>query len=370
VSTFSCPIVQIPGFGKHKNADTLNITQIEGSVCIFKDGAFQKGDLALFVPIEAMVPFGHPAFDWLRDPKKPNQTHYRVKARRLRGVFSDGFLTPLHDVLPVGAEIITGDCETEINLPDGTSMKLGSDMGPLLGITKAVDQLPPQMGGDAEYGPDDVPVYDIEPWKKYKGVFDNTDEKVIITEKLHGTNSRFVYKDGRLWVGSRNRFLRDEERNLWWNVAREHGLETKLKNNPGLVVFGEVYGVQDLKYDCEPGKFKFAVFDMYHVFERRYLNWAEMWAACMELELPVVPVLYQGPIGDGSVVETYTNPLTPEESFPEANYGPYKSMLGTCIREGVVVKPAVERWNYHTHRTILKHVSQAYLLRKGGTEAQ
>jgi hypothetical protein len=47
---------------------------------------------------------------------------------------------------------------------------------------------------------------------------------------------------------------------------------------------------------------------------------------------------------------------------------PLKSTIAGCIREGVVVKPVVERWNYETHRTILKLVSEAYLLRKGGSE--
>jgi RNA ligase (TIGR02306 family) len=365
MSTFSCPVIRVSGFGKHKNADTLCITQVDGSTCIFKEGAFMKGDLALFVPIEAVVPFGHPAFDWLRDPKKPNQTQYRVKAKRLRGVFSDGFLTPIQE-LGYGVKIREKGDEFEITASDGvvTTLRLGQDLSAEFGITKAVDELPPHMGADQEAGPDDVPVYDIEPWKKYKWIFNDPDEPVVITEKLHGTNSRFTYRDGRLYVGSRNRFVRDTERNLWWAVAREHGLEEKLKAAAsGLVVFGEIYGVQDLKYDCEPGKYKFAVFDIYDTNERRYLSWITMRTFCAANDLPLVPTLYEGPIGDGSIVERLTN--------PETEGHVYRTKLGEgCIQEGVVVKPQCERWNEDTHRTILKHVSQAYLLRKGGTEAQ
>lgn len=370
MSTFACPIVKINGFGKHKNADTLCITQIEGSTCIFKEGAFQKGDIALFIPIEAVVPLDHPAFDWLKDPKKPNKTTHRVKARYLRGVFSDGFLTPISALTTAGEGWAVAEDDYGVLIERRTSdgaiytYRLGDDLSAVLGITKAVDQLPPNLNAEQEYGPDDrVPVYDIEPWKKYgRTVFDNPNEDVWITEKLHGTNARYVYADGRLWVGSRNRFIRDNDRNAYWNAAREFGLAEKLATRPDLVVFGEVYGVQDLKYDCKPGEFKFAVFDMYDLGSRRYLNAAELETQCKEWALPMVPTLYVGPIGDGSIVEQLTNP-------PEGDR-PFSSTLGECVREGVVVKPLVERWNEWVHRSILKHVSQAYLTRKGGTEAQ
>lgn len=80
------------------------------------------------------------------------------------------------------------------------------------------------------------------------------------------------------------------------------------------------------------------------------------------MDVPIVPVLYSGPIGDGTIVDDLTN--------PGEGGKPYVSSVDrVTLREGVVVKPTIERWNYSTHRTILKNVSQAYLLRKGGTEA-
>jgi hypothetical protein len=240
MSTFTCPVVEIPGHGKHRNADTLRITQVDGCVCIFKEGDFQTGDWAVLIPVDAMVPVEHPAFAFLKDPKKPNQTHVRIKARRLRGVFSDGLLLPVWAVAPLanvpeGAEesvdLDRNMVKTKMTFWDGFEVKLGQDVSERLGVTKAEDQAPAHMGGDAEYGPD-VPVYDIEPWKKFKGVFEDPDEVVAITEKLHGTNSRFQFADGRLWVGSRNRFLREDERNLWWRIAARYELAEKLSKLP------------------------------------------------------------------------------------------------------------------------------------------
>jgi RNA ligase (TIGR02306 family) len=370
MSTFTCPVVEIPGHGKHRNADTLRITQVDGCVCIFKEGDFQTGDWAVLIPVDAMVPVEHPAFAFLKDPKKPNQTHVRIKARRLRGVFSDGLLLPVWAVAPLanvpeGAEesvdLDRNMVKTKMTFWDGFEVKLGQDVSERLGVTKAEDEAPAHMGGDAEYGPD-VPVYDIEPWKKFKGVFEDPNEVVAITEKLHGTNSRFQFADGRLWVGSRNRFLREDERNLWWRIAARYELAEKLSRYPGLVLYGETYGdVQDLKYGQASGDRVFAAFDLYDVKKKEYLDYVDFKAICFELDIPTVPELYLGPIGDGSIVEQLTNPAEGEKSFTS-------TVDGKTLREGIVVKPVAERWNYNTHRTILKNVSHAYLLRKGGTE--
>jgi RNA ligase (TIGR02306 family) len=369
MSTFACPVVEIQGHGKHKNADTLRITQVEGSTCIFKEGAFDKGDWAVFCPVDAVVPLDRSYFAWLRDPKKPNKTHHRVKAMRLRGVFSDGFLTPLREIFPEfektrEAGIYLGRTAEGVE----HEVKLGSDLSEVLGVTKAEDILPPALHGDSERDPGFMPVYDLEPWKKYRGVFENG-EQVVITEKLHGTNSRFCYKDGRLWVGSHKRIVATDalsdgtipRPNMWWAIARQYGLEEKLKELPELVVFGEVYGdVQDLKYGVPPGERRFAVFDIYETALHEYAPWPLLKAFCDRLGLPTVPVLYEGPYS-ADLVEGLTNP-------PEGQPA-YTSTIAGCIREGVVVKTQKERWNPETRRTILKHVSQAYLLRKGGTEA-
>jgi RNA ligase (TIGR02306 family) len=73
-------------------------------------------------------------------------------------------------------------------------------------------------------------------------------------------------------------------------------------------------------------------------------------------ELPLVPRLYEGPYDIDRVLEIASGRET-------------VSGRGLHLREGVVVRPAVERYSPVTGgRAIAKAVSPAYLTRKGGTE--
>jgi hypothetical protein len=73
----------------------------------------------------------------------------------------------------------------------------------------------------------------------------------------------------------------------------------------------------------------------------------------VKLQIPVVPILYAGPYTPEKVLELAAGQSTLDN--------------GT-IREGVVVKPAQGRWNHACGRVILKMISEAYHLRKNGTE--
>jgi RNA ligase (TIGR02306 family) len=374
MSDFSCPLVEIQGFGKHKNADTLNITQVEGSCCIFKEGAFKKGDWAVFIPVNSVVPLDHPAFEWLKDPKKPDAKTHRVKARRLRGVFSDGFLVPVWDlraklVAEVGDEEVqhferVGDTNklVAMTLLGGVHVKLGQDCAQLLGVTKHEEALPPHMNTGNEADPGFMPTYNVEPWKKYKGEFVDGEE-VVVTEKIHGCNSRFAFRDGRLYVASHHSYKTEDERNLWWAVAFQYGLVEKMQKLDGYALYGEVYGdgIQDLKYGCASGERKFVAFDLYDMKNGVFLNYDDFCRLTSEHGIPRAPCLYRGPYSP-TLVEFHTNPVE-EEGKPLLS-----ALDGKTLREGIVIRTAVERWNPSTRRTNMKHVSQAYLLRKGGTE--
>jgi hypothetical protein len=57
--------------------------------------------------------------------------------------------------------------------------------------------------GIQDVGPDiPVPYYDLENWKKYKYLIPEG-EQVLYFEKVHGTNSRFVFHEGKMYAGSR-----------------------------------------------------------------------------------------------------------------------------------------------------------------------
>lgn len=125
-----------------------------------------------------------------------------------------------------------------------------------------------------------------------------------------------------------------------------------------MYILGEIYGkgVQDLAYVDDNAKY-FRAFDIYvgEPSSGRYLPPDEVERVCRVLDIDMVPVLYCGPYSK-EVVEEYTN-------GKETVSGKELHM-----REGVVIRPHDERRHDEIGRVILKSVSEAYLLRKGGTE--
>lgn len=382
MSDWTVHLIQIEKFGNHPNADSLDITQIYGQNVIFKRGTYKVGDLAVFLPPDTVMPMD-PAHPLLRDNPHLKPGH-RVDAVRLRGIFSNGFTVP--------ASVLF----TEEELKD---IPLGTHVAERIGVTKYEDQ-GDQLGtsGENEKDPGYMPCYtDIDGWAKYrtKGIINEGDE-VVLTEKIHGANGRFTFRDDRLWVGSRTsikaQYVSTDgiERNTWWKVAKDLNLEEKFKrllagdyvvddiqdgkvgriksrvdheftlledrDLSGTVLFGEVYGnVQDLKYGVTSGA-TFRVFDTYDQHLGRYNDWDVTVSIAKAMHLELVPELYRGP-------------WKPE--LEDMRNGPSVLYPGHT-REGYVVKPVKERFvqfdpdqrHCFTGRVIFKNVGEDYKLRK------
>jgi RNA ligase (TIGR02306 family) len=322
MSEFRVEVVQVGSLEKHPNADTLSITKVYDYPVIVKTGEFNPGDKAVYIPIDAIVPDNDPRFDFLGSNK-------RIKAKRLRGTFSMGLL-------------IKADPNLEI----------GQDVADIIGIKKWEPKETTTTGGDNERCPFFFPVYtDIENYRRWPDVLQEW-EPVIITEKIHGCNARFVYHKDRLWCGSRTGIKKQDPTSLWWKAANIHNLEERLKSIPGIVLYGEVFGqVQDLKYGAEKNDLFFAVFDAMDINTGKYLGWGETERLANLVDLPLVPILYKG-MWDKDLLKLCEG----------------KSTLADHIREGCVIKPLQERFDDKLGRVILKVVSEAYLLRKDGTE--
>jgi RNA ligase (TIGR02306 family) len=319
VSEFHVRIVKIDKVDKHPNADTLSLTSVEGYPVVFRTGEFSEGDLAVYLPVDSVVPDTE-QWAWLNGRR-------RVRAKRLRGIFSMGLLAPL----PV----------TAVGLP------IGINLQSLMQIEKWEPPVKLGFNTEAEACPFTFPEYsDLEGFRKY-GHAIYTGEEVVVTEKLHGTNSRYVFKDGRLWAASHRVVRKDLPGSLYWEVAKSFDLANKLSKYPDLVFFGEIYGkgVQDLIYG--ENHVAWRCFDILDLNTQRYLNYTDFTAITSDLALPTVPVLYLG---------GWKNELA------ELRNGP--STLAGHIREGFVVKPIVERFNVEIGRVALKYVGEDYLLRK------
>jgi len=330
---FRVETVRVGTIEKHPNADSLGIVQVFGYPVIVRLGDFAPGDIALYVPVDAVVPVEGP-FAFLDNPAHPGRPA-RVKAKRLRGVFSMGLLAEA----------------------PACAVREGEDFAERLGIVKYEEPEPILTAGENAPAPGGlpapVPYYDIESFRRWPDVLE-IGEDVEVTEKLHGANARFLVRDGVLHVGSHGRWKLPDGGTVWARAARQHGLAEKLAQYPDVVFFGEVFGqVQDLKYGARRGELFLRFFDLWHGVGGQWADRATRLAILGELGLDAVPELYRGPwsrdllaFADG------------RSTVPGADN----------IREGIVVKPIVGRTCDEIGRVILKHVGESYLLRKGGTE--
>lgn len=334
MSEFHVKVIRLPEkIGKHPNADTLAITHVLGAYpVIFKAGDFVPGQLAVYVPVDALVDVSRPEFTWLADPQRPSKTHHRVKARRLRGIFSMGLLVPA----PAG--VIEGD-----------------NAQAALGITKwePTEEINAMTSGVAEGAPPiNWPVYDLEGLRRYPHLI-KPGEAVIATEKIHGCNARYTWQEGRLFVGSRTQFKRHDLNKLtiWHRAAEAYDLAALCAEFPGYTFYGEVFGhkVQDLAYGGKPGEIYFRLFDI-RTPEGEYLAWDDLTVIAGRYGIKTVPVLYRGPY-DAERVAALAEGTT---TLPGG---------ATHTREGVVIQLEDERNDPDIGRAKLKLVGEGYLLR-------
>src|SRR6185295_7234258 len=244
MSEFHVEVVRLGEIVKHPNADTLGIVKVRGDYpVIIRLGEFKEGDLAVYVPIDAEVPEGDPRWAFLGK-------HRRIRAARLRKIFSMGILTP---ALPGWTEGQNVQAELQIK-----KWEPAVDFGI----------------GDNEKDPGFLPVYtDLESLRRYPDLLQEGEE-VVLTEKLHGCNGRFVYLHDRLWIGSHRCIKKLDGDGLWASVARRYELETRLQAIPGIAVYGEVYGqVQDLTYGADRNELRLALFDALDLQTRAYLDY-------------------------------------------------------------------------------------------------
>lgn len=332
MTEFRVQVVQIGKVGKHPNADNLSITQVGGRYpVVFTTGSFLPGSLAVHVPCDALVPVEREEFSWLA-PKATNGV-YRVRATKLRGIPSFGFLVPL-PVQPNGDE----------------ALSVGQDVRHLLGVTKYDPGPAFQLigGGDMETCSlaEMIPHYDIEGLRKYESLF-TPGEQVMVTEKIHGTNGRWVYVDGKLSCGSRTKF---RSNSVWNRMAEVYFLKDLLSvpEHHGLVLYGEVYGegIQDLTYETKGQRVAF--FDVYDTRRGKWWDCQAIASFCLNNSLPHVPVLYRGPF---DLAKCY--------SMAEGT----STMAPSHVREGIVVKPMFGRWDQEIGRVFLKLPGEGYLLR-------
>ena len=309
-----------------------------------------------------------------RNPKVPEKKR-RITVRKFRGEWSEGLLLPVSD--------FQKEFESYGIRPGFIEFPEGTDVSELLSITHYDPDAGKETGGDNSGAPKlkrkyprsvrgwvkfiyrrvknalgfydaiggaeesvslGIPTYDVNAFKNYPNVF-TEHEPVIVTEKIHGSNARYIFLDGVMYAGSRTLWKSPTSNCIWRKALKANPwIEEWCRANEGHVLWGEVTPTQG-GYEYGSKEPQFFVFDIRKPDGR--------WVECGEdldttlLTGHVVPFLYDGPF-DLEEIKTLVD-------------GPSTVPGAKNIREGVVIKSDPERHVRGVGRAQLKIVSLEFL---------
>ena len=357
MATFDVRVRRLDDVLPHPNADRLDLAVVGGYRCVVGRGAFVAGDLVAYLPEASILPATLIAELGLAG-KLAGPAANRIHPVSLRGALSQGV------VMAARADWVEGQSVMEE-----------------LGISKFVPEIPAELLGAAYTLEEHERLdFDIENIKAYPSLF-RAGELVVMTEKVHGVfmgvgglPARLARPEhpfaGRAYVSSKGLLsdrmaFRAEADNPYLRATQDFDLAAKVQAladqwDCPVLLLGEVFGlgIQDLAYGqpAQRPQFRaFAVMRRPDEGQPEYLADDELEAVLVQLGVVRTPVLYRGPYSEEEVMRWTTGTET-------------VSGQGVHLREGVVITPVVERTTAEIGRLALKSVSEAYLLRKGGTE--
>lgn len=156
----------------HPTADRLQIGKVGSYQVVVRTGQYKGGESIVFVPEKSIL--SGPALEFYREYLKGPESN-RVGQIRLRGELSGGIIMP--------PELVRAQCGVDID-----DLPCDQDLSELMHITKYVPPIPIEMAGVAvpiEYDHNSIK-HDVEQHNTYAHNF-VTGERVVITEKLHGS---------------------------------------------------------------------------------------------------------------------------------------------------------------------------------------
>jgi RNA ligase (TIGR02306 family) len=332
MSSLFMPVAEIRDIRPHPNADKLDIAEVLGWQVVVGRGQHHEGDKIVYVPPDTILPVE------LTD--RIGVTQYlhkqRIQSTRLRGEPSFGLVLPVED----------------------ESWEVGQNVAEHFGAVKWEPPTRESERGQGKFIPNEHKVprnplfaeyTEIENMRHYPEML-GVDERVAITEKIHGTNSRIGMVDGE-WLAGSHHVQRGPGDALYWSPKPvvERMVEELGKYHKQVIVFGEIYGdaVQSLSYG-KKGYEGYRAFDL--MIDGRYIDYLAFADVCCYYHVPRVPTL---------VVGRFTL-----EDARKLSKGTSEIYGAKHLREGVVVKPLIERTNPRVGRVILKYVSDDYLLAK------
>src|SRR4051812_45469700 len=283
MSTLSVPVIELTNVRPHPDPEvhSLDLANALGWQIVVGRGLYKEGERVVYVPPDSIIPVE------LSDAL--NITKYlsngRVKQNRLRGEPSYG--------ATVSRDIVLKFIGIDIN-----EVPLETEMAEALGITKYEPPVRTNAGDAAPDNPYFPKFTEIESLRRYPNVI-SEGTLVVVTEKIHGTNSRVGMVDGELLAGSRKHVRKNPEEtawgsNLYWfplTLEPVKNLVTFLgTNNLAVTLYGEVYGKVQKGYNYGlPGQLGYRAFALN--IDGKYVDFPVFRAWCDRFGVDIVPVL-------------------------------------------------------------------------------
>lgn len=352
MSTIKAEVTTIHHIRPHPNADALEIGSVGGwQVCIRK-GTYRDGDPVVYLESGTVI-----------GPDVAEQLGIRNYLAEKTDI--DG-----NRVLVIHRVKLRGEPSFGLVVTPEPGMQVGDDVAAHYGVRKYE---PPVRLTTTDALPDDprFPQYtNIENLRSYPDVL-TEGEPVVVSEKVHGTNVRLAIIRGEDDAGQPNWFAMAGSRTLrrkapsaealrqniyWfpWSLYPVKRLLEALATDRAqrqAILYGEVFGPGIQAYTYGQNRPGFRAFDL--MVDGQYLAHGVFQALCDEHDVPTVPLV-------GIVPYRL-------ETVKTLSEGP--SLIGgTHGREGVVVKPLVERTHPAVGRVVLKYVSDTYLFGKAAEQ--
>lgn len=320
-----------------EGADNIEIAVVDGWNCVVKKGSFSPREIIVYIEIDSFIPI-HPYFEYLRKSsykKMGEEEGFRLKTIRLRGVYSQGLVVSLKDLIKEGF------------LEDKTYIVNFDDVTKELGIQLYEPPISAQLSGNAKGNfpsflikTDEERVQNLD-YNKLKS------DTYYVTEKLDGSSISIYLNDNIFGVCSRNLDLLEDENNTFWKTTRDLNIEQIMRDNnlDGICFQGELIGegIQKNKYGLKGFSIRF--FNVFDIKKRKYYSFNDFINLINKLGLQTVPVLEK-------------EMKLPDDRKELLLYSEAKSSLRDVEREGIVLRTTGE------NRISFKVISNKFLLKE------
>ena len=348
MSFFGVTIEQIETIAPIVGADSIDRATLVGKTYEFvvPKGKFLVGETVVYFPVDSVLPLIIQEKLGLVG-RLAGSNKDRIKVIKLRGQYSCGVVAKM-DII---ADLLQ-------SIPNPSTEEITA----FLGVSKYEPPTVPCKTGNLCALPVGLNKYDIESVNSDKGLFDSLlDERVVISEKLEGSNASISYDPvtDTKYVNSRNYTIIpiDGKTHDWWGYVDELNIWKCLKDlsnqyNAPVTFYGEWIGPNSQGNIYKLPKNKVCFFDI--KVGGNFLDYHEQKNIFTWLGLETVPIL-----SDDKTLREWLG----DKSVVDASHG--ISKLANTYREGIVIKPVTERYADRFGRVIFKFRDLIYLEKTG-----